>query len=123
MSDIIKAVLDELGSHDVHEVDELVIVIGDMTNLGKDQMTFAFEVMTKDTILSGAELIIENEPIRILCKECGYDGSPDIIRSEGYDHSVPVLSCPKCNGSVNVTEGMSCRIRSIRIKEGGDVQT
>jgi len=123
MSDIINAVLDELKGHDVHEVEELVIVIGDMTNLGEDQMSFAFEVMTKDTILSAAKLIIEHEPVRLLCKECGHDGAPNIIKSEGYDHSVPVLSCPKCNGPVKVTEGMSCRIRSIRIKEGDGVQT
>ena len=123
MSDIINAVLDELKGYDVHEVEELVIVIGDMTNLGEDQMTFAFEVMTKDTVLSGSKLTIEHEAVRLLCKECGYDGEAEILKSEGYDHSVPVLSCPKCNGPVTVTEGMSCRIRSIRIKEGGDVQT
>jgi len=122
MSDIINAVLDELKEHDVHEVEEVVIVIGDLTNLGDDQMSFAFEVMTKDTILSGAKLIIDHEPVRLLCKECGYDGAAEILRNEGYDHSIPVLSCPKCKGPVTVTEGMSCRIRSIRIKEGDDVQ-
>jgi len=123
MSDIMNAVLDELKGYDVHEVEELILVIGDMTNLGDDQMTFAFEVMAKDTILSAAKLTIEHEAIRILCKECGYDGAPEILKSEGYDHSVPVLSCPECNGPVKVTEGMSCRVRSIMIKEAGDVQT
>jgi len=122
MSDIIKAVLDELKGHDVHEVEEVVIVIGDLTNLGEDQMSFAFEVMTKDTILSEAKLTVDHEPVRLLCNECGYDGDAEILRNEGYDHSIPVLSCPKCKGPVKVTEGMSCRIRSIRIKEGGDVQ-
>jgi len=122
MSDIINAVLDELKGHDVRAVEELTIVIGDLTNLGADQMGFAFEVMTKDTILSGAKLTIDREPVRLLCKECSYDGKAEILRNEGYDHSILILSCPKCKGPVKVTEGMSCRIRSIRIKEGGDVQ-
>ena len=122
MSDIINAVLDELKGHNVHEVEEVIIVIGDMTNLGGDQMAFAFEVMTKDTILSGAKLTIDHEPVRLLCEECDYDGEAEILRNEGYDHSIPILSCPICNGAVKVTEGMACRIRSIRIKEGGDVQ-
>ena len=123
MSDIIKAVLDELSKHDVAGVEETVLVIGDLTNLGEDQLTFAFEVMSKDTILSGSRLIIEPEPIRLKCKVCEFDGPAKIIRNEGYGHSVPVLSCPECNGPVNVTEGMSCRVRSIKIREGSDVQT
>ena len=123
MSDVIKAVLDELSKHDVREVEEIVIVVGDLTNMGEEQLSFAFEAMSADTILSGSELVIEKEPIRIRCKECGFDGPAGILRNEGYDHSIPVLSCPNCDGQVTVVEGMSCRVRSIRIKEGGDVQT
>ena len=121
MSDIINAVLDELKGHDVHSVEEVAITVGDLTNLGDDQMEFAFEVMTRDTILSGAKLIIDHEHVRLFCGECNYDGEADILRNEGYDHSVPILSCPRCKGPVKVTEGMACRIRSVRIKEGDDV--
>ena len=116
MSDIMKAAIDELSKHDVECVDELVIVIGDLTNLGEEQMAFAFEVMSKDTILKDAKLVIEHEPIRLKCKACGFDGPAEVIKNEGYDHSVPVLSCPKCSGPVTVTEGMACRISSIRIR-------
>ena len=123
MSDIIKATLEELSGHNVIGVEELMIVIGDLSNLGEDQMTFAFEVMTKDTILAGSKLVIERELIHLKCKACDFDGPAEIIRNEGYDHSIPVLSCPKCNGPVNVIEGNGCRIRSIRIREGGSVQT
>ncbi|MDR0334528.1 MAG: hydrogenase maturation nickel metallochaperone HypA [Methanomassiliicoccaceae archaeon] len=118
MSDIIKATLEELSKHDVAGVEELVLVIGDLTNLGEDQMTFAFEVMSRDTILADAKLIIESEPIRLKCKVCDFDGPAEILRNEGYDHTIPVLSCPECSGPVNVTEGMACRIRSIKIREG-----
>ncbi|MCL1904652.1 MAG: hydrogenase maturation nickel metallochaperone HypA [Methanomassiliicoccaceae archaeon] len=117
MSDIIKAALDELSKHDVLGVEELVILIGDLTSLGEEQMTFAFEVMSKDTLLSGAKLVIEHEPIRLKCKECGFDGPAEILRNEGYDHSVPVLSCPECGGPVNIVNGMECCIRSIKIRE------
>jgi hydrogenase nickel incorporation protein HypA/HybF len=123
MSDIIKAALDELSNYDVIGVEELVIVIGDLTNLGEDQMGFAYEVMTRDTILSGSKLVIEREPIRLKCKECDFDGPAEILRNDGYDHTIPVLSCPKCKGPVNVEEGMACCVRSIKIREGRDVQT
>jgi hydrogenase nickel incorporation protein HypA/HybF len=123
MSDIIKAALDELSKYNVIGVEELVIVIGDLTNLGEEQMGFAFEIMTKDTILSDARLVIEHERIRLKCKQCDFDGPAEILKNEGYDHTIPVLSCPKCKGAVNVEEGMACCIRSIKIKEGNNVQT
>jgi hydrogenase nickel incorporation protein HypA/HybF len=121
MSEIIKAALDELSKHDIDGVEELTIVIGDLTNLGEEQMAFAFEIMSKDTILSGARLVIEREAIRLKCKMCDFDGPAEILRNEGYDHSIPVLSCPVCSGPVNVEEGMACRIASLKIREAADV--
>jgi len=118
MSEIIKATLDELSKHNAVGVEELILVIGDLTNLGEEQMSFAFEIMSKGTMLEGAKLTIEKEPIRLKCKVCGFDGPAEIIKNEGYDHSIPVLSCPECNGPVNVTEGMACCVRSIKIREG-----
>lgn len=121
MSDIIKAALEELERHNVAGVEELVIVIGDLTNLGEDQLSFAYEIMTKDTILENSRLAVERESIRLRCKVCDFDGPAEILKNEGYDHTIPVLSCPKCNGPVNVTEGMACCIRSIKVRDG-DVQ-
>ena len=118
MSEIIKAALDELSEYDVSGVEELVMMIGDLTNLGEDQMTFAYEIMTKDTVLSGSKLVIEHEPIRLECGECGFYGPAEIIKNEGYGHSVPVLSCPECGGAVKIKEGMACCLRSIKIREG-----
>jgi hydrogenase nickel incorporation protein HypA/HybF len=123
VSDLIRAALNELSKYNVDGVEELVIVIGDLTNLGEDQLTFAYDVMTKDTILAGSRLVIDRESIRLKCKACDFDGPAEILRNDGYDHSIPVLSCPKCNGPVNVTEGMACCIRSVKIREGNDVQT
>jgi hydrogenase nickel incorporation protein HypA/HybF len=119
MSEMIKATLDKLSAYDVANVDEVVILIGDLTNLGEDQLTFAFEVMTRDTVLSGSELVIEHEAVRIKCNSCDYDGPAEVIKNEGYDHTIPVLSCPLCKSSVKVEEGMACCVRSVRFS-GGD---
>jgi hydrogenase nickel incorporation protein HypA/HybF len=118
MADIIKAALDELSKHEVTGVEELVIVIGDLTNLGEDQMAFAYEVMTRDTILHGSRLVIEHEAIRLRCRECGFEGPADMIKNEGYGHSMPVLSCPECKGPAEVIRGMACCLRSMKVREG-----
>ena len=117
MSELIKATLDELSKHNVKAAEELTLVIGDLTNLGEDQLSFAFEVMSKDTILANAKLTIEREPIRLKCKVCDFDGPANILMNEGYGHSVPVLSCPECNGPVNVIEGMACGVRSVKVSQ------
>lgn len=116
ISDIVKAVLGELSKHDITGVDEVSLVIGELTNLGEDQMTFAFEVMTKDTILSGSRLVIEYEPVHLKCKVCDFDGPAKILKNDGYEHTIPILSCPDCNGGVNVTKGMECCVKSIKVK-------
>jgi hydrogenase nickel incorporation protein HypA/HybF len=123
MSEMIKATLDKLSGYNVAGVEEVVILIGDLTNLGDDQLTFAYEVMTKDTILSDSKLVIEHESIRIKCKLCDFDGPAEIMRNDGYDHSIPVLSCPECRGPVTVEDGMACCVRSVKIREDTDVQT
>ena len=118
MSDIIKAALAELEKYDVLEVEELQLVIGDLTSLGEDQLRFAYEIMTRNTALENSELSIEQEHVRLKCAGCGYNGPADTLESDYHEHTVPILSCPECGGNVQITAGEACRISSIRFKEG-----
>jgi hydrogenase nickel incorporation protein HypA/HybF len=118
MSDIIRAALAELGKHDVTAVEEMVLVVGDLTSLGEDQLTFAYEVMTKDTLLEGSRLVVEHEGVVLSCPSCGYDGPAATLESDYREHTVPILSCPECGGSVKVTAGEACRISSLKVIGG-----
>ena len=51
ISGIVNAVLEELEKYDVIKVSAVDILIGDMTMLGDEQLTFAYEVVTRDTLL------------------------------------------------------------------------
>jgi len=115
MSSVIRAALEELEKHDVSAVEEMVLVIGDLTSLGEDQLTFAYEVMTRDTPLEGSKLVIEHENVCLLCSSCGYDGPAETLENDYHEHTIPILSCPKCGGSVKVTAGEACRISSLKI--------
>lgn len=124
VSDLIKAIMEELGRYDVSSVSAVTLVIGKLTNLGSDQMRFAYEVMTRGTILEGSELVIEEEEIALRCSGCGYEGPARNLSfgDDDQDHGIPILSCPECGGSVTVTAGRTCCVKNMDIEEVADVQ-
>lgn len=117
VSDIVKAILNELEKYNVESVEEVTMVIGELTNLGEEQMTFAYEIVTKGTVLEGSKLVIEKEKIQVCCNDCGYEGGVDSIKSDYDSHSIPILSCPECRGSVKITSGQACMVKNLKIVE------
>ena len=97
VSDIVSAILKELEKYNVEKVEE--------------------EIVTTGTELEGSKLVIEHEKIRVLCSECGYEGEVRMLESDYGEHTIPILSCPKCNGKVKVTAGQTCKVRNLKIVE------
>jgi hydrogenase nickel incorporation protein HypA/HybF len=117
MASIIECVLAELEKHNVEKVEEIDLSIGELTFLGEEQMRFAFEVLTRDSILAGSKLNICYERIEVLCHSCGYAGGVEYI-DELADHMVvPDLSCPKCGSHVEVIKGKGCGVTSLKVVE------
>lgn len=118
-ADIVDAVLQELKNYKVTKVNEVTIVVGDLTQLGTEQMQFAWEVLTDGNILKGSRLTIKPQPVVLRCRSCGFEGPAKTVDfGEGSsDHNIPVLSCPDCGGKVDVIEGSACRIESFDIEE------
>ena len=117
VSDIVSAILRELEKYNVVKVEEVILVVGEMTSLGHEQLEFAYEIVTKGTLLEGSKLVIEDEKIRVICSECGYEGEVRMLESDYGEHTIPILSCPECNGKVKVTAGQTCKIRNLKIVE------
>ncbi len=118
ISGIVKAVLEELEKYEVANVSSVDLLIGEMTLLGEEQLTFAYEIVTRDTLLEGSKLNIEHEPISVSCKVCDYEGPIKMLESGDYtSHKIPVMSCPECGGHVLVTKGQSCCVTSVDIEE------
>ena len=118
MADIVDAVLDELSAYKTTKINEVTILIGDLTQLGEEQLQFAWEILTEPTILKGSRLTIEHEPVSLSCPSCGYTGPAEKVDfGNGDGHAIPLLSCPVCKGKVDVTGGTACRIVSFDIEE------
>ena len=117
VSNMVDAILRELDGYKVKKVEEVNIVIGDLTSLGPEQLEFAYEIVTKDTVLEGSKLVIEREEVAVRCKECDYEGPVENLDSEFFDHTIPVIACPKCGGGVDIIAGQACRVRDLSIEE------
>ena len=114
MSGIVESVLEELKKHEVLKVEEVCLTLGELTFLGEEQLQFAYEIITRDTILEGSVLVIETEETELLCSACGYQGKADYLGAE-YHMSMPSLICPKCRSGIKVLKGQSCRVTSIKV--------
>lgn len=117
MTSILEAILEELKDHKVEKVEEVLLTIGDLTYLGEDQLSFAFEILTRGTVLEGAKLVVEHEGVEVHCPSCGYLGEAEYYRDDMYSSNVPTLNCPKCSARVEVVKGKSCMVRSIKVVE------
>lgn len=121
VANIVDAVLEELKKYDVKKVNSVTLKIGDLTQLGADQMEFAYGILTEGNILNGSKLIIEAEPVVLRCKKCGYEGAAQTMNQGDYSgHEVPILACPECGGEVDVLEGQSCCVKCMDIEIGDE---
>ena len=113
MSEIVKAVIDETSKRNALKVESVTIEIGEYTMLGQEQLRFAFDVLSKDTLLEGAELDLQTLPGKVECA-CGFSG--EVPPANDAPHKgVPMLECPKCGGVGSVVGGRECIIRDIRM--------
>jgi len=114
MTQIVDSVLAEAKRRDARKVEHVELDVGEFTMLGHEQMRFAYEVLSKDTILQGSELEIRTIKGGIKCDSCGYEGS--VMIAEDTPHrSVPILECPKCHSAAKIVEGRDCVVRNIRM--------
>jgi hydrogenase nickel incorporation protein HypA/HybF len=117
MASIIEAVLAELQKYDVERVEEVDMVVGELTFLGPEQLEFAYSILIKNTILEGSDLVISTEKVQVRCAACGYEGGVEYIDGGSDHYVIPDLSCPKCGGRVEIIKGKSCSVNSLKVVE------
>lgn len=113
MAQIVDVVLEEARKHNAVDVKEVHLEIGELTFLGREQMEFAYEVLTEDSILESSTLRFEEVKARVNCDSCGYEGGIEYDEDESYHMSIPKLLCPKCGGPVKIIGGDECKVRNI----------
>ncbi len=83
------------------------VKIGKLSAVVPVSLRFCFEIAVKDTRLSGAELVIEEIPVRARCRECS---------KEWMIHD-PDFKCIECgSGKIDILSGRELDIASIEVQ-------
>jgi len=114
-SQIVQSVLAEAEKRKAKKVTAVYLVVGKLTFLGLDQVQFAYEILTADTIMEGSKLNIEEQEGVVKCSHCGYEGGFKHENDPLYHVPVPTLRCPKCDNVVSIVAGKECTIKSIKM--------
>lgn len=86
-----------------HTVKEVVLQIGALDIHSPDSFKQAYEVLVRDTPLSGATLQLTIIPGSISCPKCGYQG--DCQEEIDGHNPLPVTECPQCGTIAGVNGG------------------
>jgi hydrogenase nickel incorporation protein HypA/HybF len=77
---------------DGRPVTQVTVRIGHLRQVVPDALRFGWELLTDATELQGCELVVEQVPAVVECRECGAETTLDM----------PILACSGC-GSFEVT--------------------
>ena len=82
--------------------------VGALRQVVPEALAFSFELVTQGTPAEGAELALEEVPLRLACSTC---------EAETVADAFP-LACPRCGGlEVEVTSGEEFQIVALELEE------
>ena len=115
---LLSSLLEYLRRHPVPgRIKKVHVQKGELVVLSEWALKEAFSILAEGTVLSGAELAIENVPVRVRCPSCGYEGDARYLTEEGWHLSVPILSCPRCGERVELLSGKELAIIGLSVEE------
>ncbi len=114
-SQIVENVLREAEKRKAKRVLEVHLEIGKLMFLNPEQVHFWYQMLTKNTILEGSQLLIEEKPGTVKCPKCGYEGDFQYVDDPALHMPMPTLNCPKCDGTVKIVSGKDCFIKTVKM--------
>lgn len=108
MMGVLDAVETSAKENNAQRILEVRLVIGEMSEVLEDAMSFAFEALTPGTLAEGARLSMTKVVPKSRCLACG----------EEYEHDRYHLACPQCDSLVTeLLAGREMHIESMEIEK------
>jgi hydrogenase nickel incorporation protein HypA/HybF len=97
---------EEMVKNNARALKSVRLHVGQMSAVVPDSLSFCFNVITKETELEGAELVMEVIPIEGLCREC-----KETFLIEDY-----AFECPHCGSKeIKTISGQDLSIVEIEV--------
>ena len=111
-SSLVRALLTQVREacqpHSPIDIDDVVIAIGPLAGVEPLLVASAFELLTRDTDLQHARLVIQLVPLRLACQSCGGEHESDEIS----------FVCPSCaSPRTQVIAGDGMVLRHIVVRQ------
>ena len=84
---ILNIVIEHARRAEAQKVTAINLVVGELTGFVDDSIQFYFDMLSPETIATGAKLNIHRIPAEIRCRACG-----EVFALEGHK-----WACPKCS--------------------------
>lgn len=108
MQNLLSTVSQAVERNGVKRVNRVTLVIGRLSNVMPDALSFAFEAMTQEGFMKGAALEMKFQPAVARCGVCGCEYQAD---------SFPIV-CPVCAGrDFSLISGEEVYIESMDCEE------
>ena len=103
---ILSLALSEAHKEKAKKISKIDLVVGQMSGIEPDCVSFFFDFISKDTIAQGAILQYQLVETKVICQTCGYEFS---LKEEDW-------SCPNCRSSkFTIISGKELYIESIEV--------
>lgn len=104
---ILSIALSHAEKEGANKILKISLKIGEMTQIVDECIRFYFDQLSEGTIAEGAELVVENVPIKVRCSNCG-----NVKEASDYD-----FTCPSCgNICVEFVNGRELSVESIDVE-------
>lgn len=105
---IINIATEEAEKHNASKVNNIKLVVGELTGMVPECIQYYFDLLGKGTILEGAELIVKRIPLVAQCKDCNFEGNMN-----KFSENV----CPNCKSTnIRVKGGKEFYIDSMEVE-------
>lgn len=104
--EILNLVVSEAKKNSATKVKLVKLVIGEMTGIVNESVSFYFNEISKKTIAEGAGLSFRRIPAAGRCRDCGHE----------FEVKDFVWACPHCGSlNINITAGKELYLESIEV--------
>ena len=107
---LVKAILSELEKLDPPNPKLLKasVVIGRLRQIIPETLQFAYETLTRETVIAGSEIEVIIAPILAKCPKCGWKGE---IKENNFQ-------CVKCgSGEIRLSGGMELYLNNLTVEK------
>jgi len=88
-------------------ITRLHLLIGDLSSVVDDSVAFYWDIISKDTLAEGSQLVFKRVTARMRCRDCGQE----------YEIEPGTLACAHCGGAhVIPIAGTEFQLESIEIE-------